>query len=475
MARKPGAGRKAAKNELASALIDAIKFGSVLKAATTTSIPQAHYVWMNAGTAIMFDGIVAAGHPIPPGIAGYPHAKLLLDALDNTDKTFTQTVHDNGDFEIASDKYSARVPALAYDQVIPTVPDAQQAQITDPVGLVAAFEALLKVTVETGDNVAYSSVRVNSGAMLGTNGAVILEVRDTNGMPPIVMPRQFVNAVVKAGGKPTGMGIGADWQSFTIWFENGAWLRTNLYKAEDWPEAMVNSYYAMIQSNDTTLELNPKLWAAIDAVLPFADGNNRVQVRPGIVRTHPDRAQGAALDVKEVGLSFDVDGKRFLSLAQIATYGSTGQGETGPILRFFGDGCRGLVACLEPLADIQSDSGSDWGAKTAPAPAAATTNGGWGVQADLAPAPEPETAHSEDLNPAGKWKNGPEPGTADSPEFLSQLNDKPESDYRVEYDDSFIMDAPDGLGIPLEQVGDDGFTASGWVNSLTNADAGFKE
>src|SRR5215217_805025 len=471
MARQPR-GRKAAKNEVAGNLLAALKFGNVLKAATVTSPIQAHYVWMNTGTAIMFDGIVAAGHPIPADVAGYPHAKLFADALENTDKSFTLTVHQDGKFEIGSDKYNAIVPALEYDKVIQTAPDAAQGLINNPENLMAAFANALKVTTETGDTVLYSSVRITKDAtVMATNGAVFLETKISDNLPPVILPRQFVAAVVKAAAtlKPTGVGIGMDWKSLTIWFENGAWLRTNLYSNDAWPNDAIDLFYRGVNMSVNRTDLDPKGWAAIGQVLPFAV--DRVIMRPGIIRTHPDRKEGAALEVKEATATFDVDGKQFLALAEIAKfYGVTEEFEV-PLMLVFGDNCRGIVAGLEPL----------------PEPAAGQTAGNWGNQQSEGPKPTVADGWGNasavqmidppgDLNPEGNWKKGPEQGLAYDPAHNSQLLDQPQEDFTDP--DAYVLQLPGDQGFTLStnqpSGNNDGFSASGWVNGLTDADAGIK-
>jgi hypothetical protein len=468
MARRPGAGRKSAKNEAATALLAALKFGSVLKTATTTSMVQAHYVFMNTGTAIMFDGVVAAGHPIPADIAGYPHAKLLAEALDNTDKTFTLTVHDNGNFEIGSDKYSALVPALEYSQVIPTFPDNQQVPIRSPDLFLAAMNNALKVTVETGDVVLYSSVRFTGGSIMGTNGAAMLETRVEDQLPEIIVPRQFVASVVKAAAtlKPIGMGLSNDWTSFTVWFENGAWLRTNLYDNDTWPTDALDLFYQAINASRPDMQpLDPKLWAAINAVLPFTDTDQRVIIRPGIVRTHPDRHHGAALEVKECTTTFDVDGKRFAALAEVAKNGSVLNGFEVPLMVVFGDNCRGIVAGLQPLPEPETSTGptSGWGSgQPSPQEPASKPGGSWSIQGSVEPPPEGSAEKQTE------WKGGPQPGNGYDPEFLSAALDQPESDFRD--DDNFILVNPGDTGIVLNNSQ---FKPSTWVDNLTDEDGGF--
>lgn len=478
MARKPGAGRKAAKNEVAAALIAALKFGGVLKAATTTSPVQAHFAWLNTGTAVMTDGVVAAGHPIPPDISGYPNTKLLLEALENTDKNFTLVVHDNGEFEISSDRFNGVVHSLEYDKVIPMPPDNAQMNINQPDALVAALNNALKVTTESGDTVLYSSVRFTGNSIMATNGAVMLETRYDEQLPPIIVPRQFVTSVVKAAAnhKPVSIGLGHDWKTFTVWFENGAWLRTNVYEDNVWPEDALNLFYRAIGNNETPpTPLDNKVWAAINSLLPFTDEDNRLIIRNGFIRTHVDRTRGAVIELKDVNFEFDVNGKSFAALTDIVTMVCDASGFEMPVLLVYGDNCRGIVAGLKPLPEPVATT-TNWGQQASPQ--GAETVGGWHVQT-AEPQTETQPASerpSGDLNPTGKWPGGPTVGTAQSAEFQAVYQGQPEENFLPEIEDSYVIVAPGDQGIALQPASNDGqFKPSEWANNLTDADAGFKQ
>lgn len=471
-------GRKPAKNETAAALISALKFGSVLKAPTTTSIEQANYAWLNSGYAIMFDGVVAAGHPIPADIAGYPHTKLLLEALENTEKKFELTVHNNGMFEINSDKYQAVVHSLDYGKVIPTSPDPSQGGFERPTQFIAALEAALKVTVETGDVVTYSAINFGPHILTATNGKATIQYLHGNSLPPVTIPRQFAAAIVKAGKEPKGLGVSPNWDSLTVWYEDGSWLRTNLYRSEDWPASINERINELVDTRPAHLEPIPvKMWAAFKALLPFADDDNRIIVRPGIVQTHLDRSIGASLELTEMAFRFDIDGKIFTSLETMAaTYGLM---EDGEVLAFEGENVRGFVACKKPLEEpAQTKVAGDWGAPVPTETAPAST--GWGnasAPAMLDP-PKDEKPPQRTAAPQGEWKGGPTSDIATDPEFLSQKFDVPASNFTgpVEYDDSYVLDLGDnGIdigGVMQGETPKEGFKPSGWLDTLTDDDAG---
>lgn len=446
----PRRGRSPAKHETAAGLINALNFIACLKAPTTTSMPQCSHVWMDMGMAIGFDGVVAAGHPIEDGITGYPHAKLLAEALDNTDKNFTLTVRENGAFEINSGKYQALVPALERDQLIVTQPDMNQGRINNGAAFVKALETVGKITTETGDKVLYSAIRLyGDGTAMATDSVIIMEAYHGEQTPPgIILPKQFVTALVKCGKTPVGMGVNHDWSTFTVWFEDGAWLRTATYPADTWPETVDKTYADLLSQPTEPAEIPAKLWTTAKALLPFTEGNNRVIIRPGLARTNPDRRIGAALEVPDLAFSLDIDAKRLLTVEGQATRFAIGAFHGGGTFVFYGEGVRGVIAGLAPLEEP-------------PEPTQAA-QGGWGMSAGaVAPAPE----EGQQTEPQG-WNGIPAGGLAGDPEYESERQGIPVEDIPV-VEDAYIFTGPD-IGIPLTGVTlpEPQFVPSEWANNL---------
>lgn len=471
MARKPGAGRKPAKNEQAAALITALKFAGNLKSPSATSPQQAHYVWLNHGIAVAFDGVVAAGHPIPEGIAGYPHADLLLDALENTDKSFTLTVREHGAFEITSAKFQALVPALDTSLVIPTPPDQRQAGFRDAAAFVKALETAIKVVKDTGTVAAYSAIKFTGNqTLMFTNGRVAGEIYHGNDFPPVIVPRQFANAVVKCGKTPVGIGLAADWKSLTIWFEDGSWFRTNLFSADIWPEEMDKVIQAKLVGSEQATECPPKLWTTLTAVAPFADPETRrVLVRPGLVRTHDDRRIGAAIEVAEVAVAFNANIDDLLLVQNFATSYAVGN----EALTFYGPNARCIVmadtdiaADPEPTQGQQIASGDGWG-MTGPAGTPEYVEGpdsapqdGWGAATAAA-------AATKTAAPEQGLKGVPAGGLAGDPEYESERQGVP-VDELVLPDDAYVLywEGQQDLGIPVDFQKQGVFVPSEWADSL---------
>ena len=476
----PRRGRKPVKNETATALLNALAFIGNLKTPPAGSPEQYDYVFLNQGYAIGFDGVVAAGHPIPGDIAGYPHAKLLAEALDNTDKTFTMTRREDGAFEIGADKYTAVVPTMDPSKVIPTFPDNKQGPIADPTTFMAALKVVHGVSTDTGTVAVYSAIRITEPSLMATNGQVIIEVRHNNSLPPVVVPRQFVTAILKSEKTPEAIGInGADWSTLTVWFTDGAWLRTNLYKTNPYTDDILTMYNTVTEGLGAyeRSEIPPKLWATVKAVLPFAE-DTRIMLRPGIVRTHTEAHKGAALQLDKLNVTIDVNGKSLLALEDLATSYHVGEVDGAYVMGFAGGGVdnaplmRGILAGDAPVVVEEPESAGGWGT-LADAQAAAQSSG-WAMSGEALTPPEEPPARRE-AAPQAEWAGGPAPDLANDPEFLSQYHDKPAETFMAPVEEAYVFTDKDN-GIPLafsQEVETGAFQASAWLNTVTEEDGGF--
>lgn len=485
----PRRGRKPAKNENAAALINALTFvGGSLKAPPAGTPTHYQHVFLNQGLAIGYNGIVAAAHPIPEGIAGYPHLKLFKDALENTDKTFSLT-YDDGHFTVGSDKYTAIVPTVDPSNVVPTFPDQIQARYPDYKGFIDGLKAALRVSSESGTIAAYSAIRFDGSTMMATNGTVIVQVGCVVALPPVIIPTQFATALVKWADKEID-GIGVDMNTmgtFTVWYKDGSWLRTNCYPADTYSLDMLNKFFGLMEAGSgvpaTAIDL--KVWRTINTLLPFTDDANRVLVRRGVVRTHADRSAGASLEVPESELEFDTDGDNYAKIGDMITSGAMITTANGtPVLYFTGaipdtaQPVRGVLMCFEPEEEYTTDSGAGWGTGTQETAPEEPASGGWAIAANIAPPPEEKAAPVQRVaEPQGEWKGGPTEGMADDPEFLSQRYDLPVEDFIPDLTN--IPDFPPNdqgvdLGGDWGTAIQEGFKPSGWLNTLTDDDAGIK-
>jgi hypothetical protein len=136
MARPPGAKNKPKGASAKSApktegLLAALEFVGV--AATKDVLDYQKHVVLLGNMAIMFDGQIAAGHPIVEDLSCCPHYDKLVVALRKAGGAVAITETDTQRLSIKGDKLRALVPCLTgFAAAMPySAPDAPCATIDD--------------------------------------------------------------------------------------------------------------------------------------------------------------------------------------------------------------------------------------------------------------------------------------------------------------------------------------------------------
>lgn len=229
--KKRAAGKvtETAENAAATESIKAaIAFVAQAQKGDGGNMHQSHLM-MASKWAWAFDGLIAAAHPILDENVACPHTALFLDALRRVGAglTITQTA---AHMTVADAKYRAIVPCVGFSEMPNVSPDGSLAPITD------AFKDALAIagrfSKESAPRIVEASLLLGSGSVTGTNGHVLIEAWHGIDMPVLVIPKAAANLIVKQTKKLASFGYSA--RTFTLYYEDGAWLRTQLY-AEPWP------------------------------------------------------------------------------------------------------------------------------------------------------------------------------------------------------------------------------------------------
>jgi len=159
--------------------------------------------------------------------------------------------------------------------------------------------------------------------------------------PGTVLPQIFTKAVSSVKYKITG--FGASWNgqfatSFTIYFENGAWLKTQCYE-ERWQEF---AHILDVQTNPVTVYSG--LFDAIAAVEPFCEESEAIFFVEDGVQSHANPELGAVYPVKDLP-----GGKVFNArlIKQVAPYVATIDLQSSEDRAFFfGANVRGVFMAM---------------------------------------------------------------------------------------------------------------------------------
>lgn len=213
--------RKVKKN---NPLLDALKFIQLAQK-TNGSIEQTHCRMQNY-TLSASNSIVSAGCQIAEDIQACPHTSMFADALDKADSpSISLLTEPSTRLSVRSGEFLALIPCLEPDKLPVVYPDAPIALASE--ALKAALSIAGILVLDGAEKIVNASVRLLDGSVLSTDGNVIIEVWHGISMPYMILPKTFITALQKTS--KTINKIGGSENTFTIWFEDGSWLKSSLY------------------------------------------------------------------------------------------------------------------------------------------------------------------------------------------------------------------------------------------------------
>lgn len=318
-----------------SGLLAALEFVSCVS--DRVGAPYETHVGLRNKWAVAFNGIVAAGAPIPDDIYCYAHTITLVEALSKCAEGYSLTQLDQSRLSIKSGRFKAIVPCLDPVLIQMAEPDPQIVGITNK--FKEAVDAVGVLASENAQHVLTASVLMNGGSVISTNRVMLLEYWHGLDLPSnIPLPKEFVKALTKQKKNLTGFGFSRS--SATFYFEDGCWLRTQLY-ADEWPDV------SRILNREANLwSIDPAFYQALDAVASFSEDGN-VYSRLNLLCSHADEGVGATFECSGIPAGFVYPIKQLMILkpyVKTIDYMANGVHDSSYCLVFAGDVCRGVIS-----------------------------------------------------------------------------------------------------------------------------------
>lgn len=275
------------KEAQSSSLVTALKFISA--AQRDAGSPMRVFCRLKDGYAMASDGILTACHKIEEDLDARPHTGKLLSALSHCGKNLSITQLENNQLAIKSGKFFAHVPCCAEDDLPEFEPDQPIAPIDD--NIKTGFKRIAHLAQEGAQTIILSSILLSTGSMRATNGSVILEFWHGLSLPTLAIPKIFASAVSGVASPLVQFGFSAS--SVTFWFEDGSWLKSQLF-AEQWPD--LGDVFGPGQVS-TPFPLPAKFYEALRSVEDFCvDGAEKgiVWISPEGISSHKNFKDGAS-------------------------------------------------------------------------------------------------------------------------------------------------------------------------------------
>lgn len=345
--------KKLNKEAPKSELLQALEFCSVVSEKLGT--PNETHIGLRNNWAVAFNGIVAAGSPIPENIYCHPHTIQFMEALQHCEEGYSIAQLDNERLSIKSGKFKATVSCLDPILMQDASPDPVIAPITN--AFKDAVEAVGVLASENAQHVLTASVLMNGASVISTNRVMLLEYWHGLDLPSnIPLPKEFVKCLVKQKKNLTGFGFSSKWVnisdnpaienlvnmpiSATFHYEDGSWLRTQLY-ADQWPD--VNR---ILNREANLWTIDGGFFKALDAVSKFSEDGN-VYSDTNLLMSHADKEKGASYECAGIPKGFVYPIKQLQIMkpyVQKIDYMASGVANSSYCLVFMGEKMRGVIS-----------------------------------------------------------------------------------------------------------------------------------
>lgn len=330
-------GKRSKKKKIENSLLQAMRFVSI--AQRSVGAPEQTHCRLFNNLAVASNGIITAGHKIQEEIQVCPHTVTLTDALDSLpDGVFSLTLREDNTLTIRAEHFEAIVHCVPD---VPTIGPDAAAYLCDN-RLNTAMNIAGAIVSDGAAKVVNASIQLRNGSVVSSNGNVILEAWHGVAMPELLIaPKALVTAAHKAS---FGLGkslyrFGASSDSLTLWYEDGAWLKTQLYPANtELPDLMK----WLNVPGTTPVEIPEGFFELVKRLEPFSE-DGQVMFSGGEVRTTKQSLSTYAIEsakhLRGLSMSFNIK-----SLLTIQPYVKKAHFNVSPgVSLFYGDSVRAAV------------------------------------------------------------------------------------------------------------------------------------
>lgn len=267
--KKKSRARKAAKekakvSETAISLIRGLDFISVCqKKAGPVGL---QFCKISSGWVAASNEILTVAHPVAEDLEACPNTLQFLDALKEAgkDESLSITQLTANALAVTSAAFRGLIPCVGPEAIQIPAPDPVAGQMGESVK--AALRACGALVTEGAQFVAFAAVLLKPGVAVGCTGQSLIEYWHGVDLPgDMLVPKSAALAVANVD-QPL-IGFGFSHSSITFYFENGAFIKTQLY-SERYPD-----YQALFGVESYNWWPVPKeFFQGLEALEPFGNG-----------------------------------------------------------------------------------------------------------------------------------------------------------------------------------------------------------
>jgi DNA polymerase III sliding clamp (beta) subunit (PCNA family) len=335
MATKPRARRKPSveAGNPSAKLIAALKFVSMAQSKVGTPSDQ-HCMMLNHWL-VATNGVMTIGTKVDESMSVCPHTMQFIDALTASygDQVISQ--ESPAVLSVQAGEFRGLVACVDPSAVPMPPPDPPIAQIGQPV--IDALDAVQFLATDGAPEAHTAAVLLQANTAVAMDGKMLMEAWHGTDLPPsLLLPRKSVQAIVKCKKLPTGFGYSDS--SVTIWFEDGSFIKTQLYKA-NYP-----NYHHLFPETPNAYPLPEGFFKAVHTIMSFSE-NGHVYFNNGAVASDLHETKASTFKIEGLTEEMGFNGK-YLIDAQIHMNAAQFIPEKTKMV-FYGNSCRGVIMGLD--------------------------------------------------------------------------------------------------------------------------------
>lgn len=272
-------------------MLDALRFvkGAISK---DPLVPELTHFRIANNRVTGFNGIMALSAPIDTDIQASPHASTFYRAISSCEgPTTIEHKQESNQLLIRSGRMRVHVPCIenvGYNAM------PQGESYPSPPGLVEMLNTVAPFIGEDASRPWSLGAMFLGPYLYATNNICIVQLWTGLGMPAINLPYFAIKELLRARVDPVRMQ--SDESSLTFHFEDGRWLRTQLFDIL-WPMELINKIFTAIEIQ-TPVSLPQDFAATVDLLYGFMEGkSDPVYFNAGGISSTETGATGAFFEV----------------------------------------------------------------------------------------------------------------------------------------------------------------------------------
>jgi hypothetical protein len=328
---------KRKKKATENSLLAAMRFVSIAQK-SVGACEQTHCRLFN-NLASGSNGIISTGHKIQEDIQVCPHTITLTAALESLpDSKFSLTHLENNRLAVRAEQFEAIVHCLNSNELPVVGPDAASYLIDER--FIKSLDIAGQLVADGANKVINSSLQLRNGSVLSSNGSVILQAWHGVAMPDLLIAPKALAVAAKKASSKTLYRFGFSDTSLTLHYDDGAWLKTQLFPAStELPDLLKYLDIAGL----TPVTIPEGFFELVKRLEPFSE-DGQVLFSGGEARTTTHSLSTYAVEstkhLRGLAMSFSIK-----SLLTIQPYvNKVHFNATQGVTLFFGDNVRAAVA-----------------------------------------------------------------------------------------------------------------------------------